>query len=69
MLTQPIVDGVIRLSRDQGFIVLALGVGLLFVSLRYLVILLRMLLLGRSEKLINKYLFGPAPLMPFFLAR
>ncbi len=65
-LTDPVVEGIIWLSQSNGIIVLALGVVLLFASLRCLVILLRTLLLGRSEKLINKYLFGPAPIALLF---
>ena len=65
-LTGPVVSSIISLARSNGIIVLILGVALLFVSLRYLVILLRTLLLGRSEHLINKYLFGPAPLALLF---
>ncbi len=61
-LTGPVVDGLVRLLQNSGALVLILGVLLLFLSLRYLVVLLRSLFLGRSERLINKYLFGPAPL-------
>ena len=65
-LTDPVVGGIIALTGSSGIIVLVIGVVLLFASLRYLVILLRTLLLGRSEKLINKYLFGPAPVALLF---
>ena len=61
-MTGPVVDGLVTLMFGSGILVLTLGVLLLFLSLRYLVILLRFLFLGRSERLINKYLFGPAPL-------
>ena len=60
-MTAPVVDGLIRLMMSSGVPVLILGVLLLFLSLRYLVVLLRSLFFGRSERLINKYLFGPAP--------
>ena len=66
VLTDPVVDGIISLSQENGIVVLIIGVALLFASLRYLVVLLRALLLGRSEKLINKYLFGPVPLALLF---
>ncbi|MCY4159792.1 MAG: Na/Pi symporter [Bacteroidetes bacterium] len=61
-MTAPVVDGLVRLMQDSGIPVLILGILLLFLSLRYLVVLLRSLFLGRSERLINKYLFGPAPI-------
>lgn len=61
-MTAPVVDGLVTLMLGSGILVLVLGVLLLFLSLRYLVVFLRFLFLGRSERLINKYLFGPAPL-------
>ena len=61
-VTEPIAGWVITVSRENGVVVLIVGVVVLFLSLRYLVVLLRTLLLGRSEQLINKFLFGPAPI-------
>ncbi len=61
-MTAPVVDRLVTLMLNSGVLVLILGVILLFLSLRYLVVLLRSLFLGRSERLINKYLFGPAPI-------
>lgn len=61
-MTEPVVNGLVALTLDSGALVLILGVLLLFFSLRYLVVLLRSLFLGRSEQLINKFLFGPAPI-------
>ncbi|MCY4673555.1 MAG: Na/Pi symporter [Bacteroidetes bacterium] len=61
-MTGPVVNSLVALMLDSGVLVLILGVLLLFFSLRYLVVLLRSLFLGRSERLINKYLFGPVPL-------
>ena len=66
IVTKPISGWIIDLVQSNGIIVLILGVGLLFFALRYLVILLKTLLFGRSERLINKYLFGPAPLALLF---
>lgn len=62
VMTAPIVSGLVTLMLESGVLVLILGVLLLFFSLRYLVLLLRRMFLGRSERLINKYLFGPAPI-------
>ncbi len=61
-LTEPVVNLLVQLMLDSGVLVLILGVLILFLSLRYLVKLLRSLFLGRSERLINKYLFGPVPI-------
>ena len=66
IVTKPISGWIIDLVQSNGIIVLILGVGMLFIALRYLVILLKALLFGRSERLINKYLFGPAPLALLF---
>ena len=66
VMTGPVVSGLVALMLDSGVLVLILGILLLFFSLRYLVVLLRKLFLGRSERLINKYLFGPAPIALVF---
>lgn len=60
VLTDPVVEGIIGLTNANGIVVLLLGVGGLFIALRYLVKLLRVLLLGRSERLLHKYVFGKA---------
>ena len=65
-LTKPIAEQVIGLMQNNGVIVLMLGLVSLFIALRYLVVLLKALLLGRSEKLIHKYIFGPAGLALLF---
>ena len=65
-MTKPISEWIIGLAQSNGIIVLILSVVMLFVALRYLVVLLKALLLGRSERLIHKYLFGPAPLALLF---
>ena len=60
VLTAPVVGLITDLMGQNGVPVLIAGVVCLFLSLRYLVAMLRALLLGRSERLINKFLFGPA---------
>ena len=62
VVTDPVTAAVIALMQGNGGLVLIAGIAGLFVSLRYLVVSLRTVLLGRSERLINKYLFGPVPL-------
>lgn len=65
-LTGPVVGWITRFSGENGLLLLIGGIVLLFVSLRYLVVLLRVLLLGRFEQVINRFLFGPAPLALLF---
>ena len=64
VITDPIANAVVGLANENGLVVLAVGVLGLFVALRYLVKLLRALLLGRSERLLHKYVFG-RPLAAF----
>ncbi|MXY08414.1 MAG: Na/Pi cotransporter family protein [Rhodothermaceae bacterium] len=66
VMTAPVVSVLVTLMLDSGVLVLIFGVLLLFFSLRYLVVFLRKLFLGRSERLINRYLFGPAPIALVF---
>ena len=65
VITDPIVDTIITALQGNGVTVLIVGLVLLFVSLRYLVQLLKSLVLGRSEQLLHKYIFG-APLVAMF---
>lgn len=64
-VVDPVVDTIVSLSNASGLLVLVIGLGLLFVSLRYLVVFLKSLILGRSEALLHKYIFG-APLVSLF---
>lgn len=66
LLTKPIANALIGLVGENGIAVLLLGVVFLFVALRYLVRLLRALLLGRSERLLHKYIFGTPMKALFF---
>ena len=43
---------------ENGWLTAALGLGLLFVALRYLVVFLKSLVLGRSEGALDRYVFG-----------
>ncbi len=53
---------------ENGWITAALGLMLLFVALRYLVVILKSLVLGRSEGALDKYVFGnPLVAMAFGL--
>ena len=67
--TGPVADLIIRLANESGVAVLLIGLLFLFISLRYLVVFLKSLVLGRSEKLLHKYLFGtPAVSLLFGVA-
>lgn len=65
-LTKPVAGAIIGLAGENGLAVLLIGVVFLFIALRYLVRLLRALLLGRSEALLHKYIFGTPMKAMFF---
>lgn len=58
LLIEPITDYVVGLAQSSGLVVLVAGVVLLFVALRYLVVLLKQVVLGRVERFLHTYLFG-----------
>lgn len=61
-VTEPIANFIIGLSGEIGVVVLIIGLLLLFASLRFLVVLLKSLVLGRAEKYLHRYVFGNAGL-------
>ncbi len=61
VISKPISNWIIETSGSNGWIALGVGVLLLFFALRYLVVFLKALVLGRSEQLFHKYVFGPIP--------
>jgi sodium-dependent phosphate cotransporter len=68
-VTEPIAEFVIGMAGENGIIVLIAGLALLFLSLRFLVTLLKSLVLGRSEQFLHKYIFGqPAVSLLFGVA-
>ncbi|MEM1127686.1 MAG: Na/Pi symporter [Bacteroidota bacterium] len=66
LVIDPIAEFIIHLTGSSGVLVLIVGLIFLFISLRYLVVLLKALVLGRSEALFHKYLFGAAPVALLF---
>lgn len=60
-ITKPVSEWIIELSGSNGWIALTIGVLILFLSLRYLVVFLKAIVLGRSEQFFHRYIFGPAP--------
>ena len=65
VLTEPAAGFVIGLLGESGLLVLGAGLVLLFISLRYLVKILRAVVLSRSENLLHEYVFG-RPLVSLF---
>jgi len=57
-VTEPIAGLVIAASGQSGVIVMLAGLGLLFLSLKFLVSLLKSLVLGQSERVLHEYIFG-----------
>ncbi|NBC87295.1 MAG: Na/Pi cotransporter family protein [Bacteroidetes bacterium] len=57
-VTEPIAGLVIAASGESGVIVMLAGLGLLFLSLKFLVSLLKSLVLGQSERVLHEYIFG-----------
>lgn len=60
-IVRPTAEGIQALLRDNGTLVLIVGLALLFLSLRNLVVLLRALLSERAERLLHNTLFRSAP--------
>jgi sodium-dependent phosphate cotransporter len=68
-LTEPIAGFVIAAAGENGVLVLVAGLALLFLSLKFLVTLLKSLILGRSERVLHEYVFGhPVVSMLFGIA-
>ena len=65
VIISPISKSIEHLLGDTGWLVLIVGIAALFVALRFLVQLLRKLVLGRSEMIFHKYLFGSATVALF----
>lgn len=68
-LTEPVAGFVIAVTGESGVLVLIAGLALLFLSLKFLVTLLKSLILGRSERVLHEYIFGhPVVAMLFGIA-
>jgi sodium-dependent phosphate cotransporter len=65
-LTSPVINLMMKITGQQGWILLILGFILLAVSLRYIVILLKSMVLERVERFFSRYIFR-TPLRSFFL--
>ncbi len=60
-VVKPITEFLISVLGQIGWLVLIVGLLMLFLALRYLVVLLKTMMRGKTEKIIHKYIFG-APL-------
>lgn len=60
-VVKPITGFLITILQEVGWLVLIVGLLMLFMALRYLVVLLKSMMMGRTEKILHKYIFG-APL-------
>lgn len=58
LVVKPISGAIIGLLNEIGWIVLIVGLVMLFVALRYLVVLLKTIMMGRTEEIMHKYIFG-----------
>lgn len=58
LVVKPISGAIISLFNEIGWIVLIVGLVMLFVALRYLVVLLKTIMMGRTEEIMHKYIFG-----------
>ncbi len=58
LITTPVASWIEGLLFSNGIVVLLVGLALLFLALRYLVVILKALVLGRSEGLMHRYIFG-----------
>jgi len=59
-VTSPVAYFITDLLQQNGILVLIVGLGLLFLALRYLVVLLKKLMLGRAREVMQEKLFGSA---------
>lgn len=68
-LTKPVSGFITDLLGSNGIVVLIVGLLFLFLALRYLVVLLKAMVLGKSEGFLHKYIFhSPATAMACGLA-
>lgn len=61
MIVQPSVKLITQLTSESGALLLLLAVILMFISLRYLVVALKLLIIGKIESFFDKVLFKTPP--------
>lgn len=60
MVTKPAIVGLTDLLGQQPWLVLAVSLVMMFLALRYLVVLAKSLVIARAERVLNQYMFGGA---------
>jgi len=60
VLTEPAIHMLVQMTGKTGWIVLLLGFAFLALSLRYIVVLLKLLVLERVERFFSRYIFRTA---------
>lgn len=58
LVVKPISGAIIGLLNEIGWLVLIVGLVMLFAALRYLVVLLKTIMMGKTEEIMHKYIFG-----------
>ncbi|MEM8487144.1 MAG: Na/Pi symporter [Bacteroidota bacterium] len=57
-VVKPIAGSIIAMLGEVGWLILIVGLLLLFLALRYLVVMLKKIMMGRTERILHKYIFG-----------
>lgn len=58
LLTKPAIDWLTDFLGQQPWLVLIVSLVIMFLALRYLVVLAKSLVISRAERVLNKYMFG-----------
>ncbi len=65
-ITKPVAEFIIRLTGDSGWITATISMVLLFIALRFIVLVLKSMVLSRVEKFFQRYIFR-APILSLIL--
>ncbi len=57
-VVKPISVFIIGILNETGWLILLIGLLFLFLALRYLVVMLKKMMMGRAERILHKYIFG-----------
>ncbi|HUV30747.1 MAG TPA: Na/Pi symporter [Acidobacteriota bacterium] len=62
VITKPVAGGIMHLTGDTGWLCVAIAFLLLFIALRYIVVVLKSMVLARVERFFQRYIFRTAAL-------
>ena len=65
-ITKPVAAGIIQLTGDNPYVAVAVALVMMFAALRYIVKVMKTLVLARVEKFFQRYIFR-APVLSFLL--